>query len=478
MNKNLLYLALVLLISCLLLVSCIEAQEAPVAPNTTSEIAEGSKAELDAIEETPNEKADHNQNEIHIRFTIEADENLKNAITLLYQTYFTGETPAFVVSEGELIATQSYECKNPRPCVRSTFLPDSVLIKMSEVPDIDGFIAFAISTEGQEVLINAGELYRVVKIKDQAGNAAEITQPINRVISTNGSATSFIYSLQAQNRLVSASYLGARDPIGSAVMEKLDPRFPEIMGDEYFSQSDFNVEQAATLNPELIIASARTAWLDTVDQLGIEVFLFDAETPARLKDAMRLTGKIFGPNSEALAESWIAYYEQVVSLIQDQVAAIPEDQRPRVLFTGSEPLRVASGDMYQTDIIQAAGGISVSTELNGYWNDVDLEQVALWNPDVIIVPPYGGATVDAIIQNAEWQILDAVQGGYVYQMPKLVVPWDTPAPDSVLGIVWMAQLINSESLELDCASEADYFYNSFYNYPITTEEISSVCVFE
>jgi len=63
-------------------------------------------------------------------------------------------------------------------------------------------------------------------------------------------------------------------------------------------------------------------------------------------------------------------------------------------------------------------------------------------------------------------------------MPKLVVPWDTPAPDSVLGIVWMAQLIDSESLELDCASEADYFYNSFYNYPITTEEISSVCVFE
>jgi len=284
---------------------------------------------------------------------------------------------------------------------------------MPDVPEIDGFIACAISTEGQEVLNNAGELDRVVKIKDQAGNAAEITQPINRVISTYGSATSFIYSLQAQNRLVSASYLGARDPKGSAVMEKMDPRFPEIMGDEYFSQSDFNVEQAATLNPELIIASARTAWLDTVDQLGIEVFLFDAETPARLKGAMRLTGKIFGPNSEALAESWIVYYEQVVSLIQDKVAAIPEDQRPRVLFTGTEPLRVASSDMYQTDIIQAAGGISVSSELNGYWNDVDLEQVALWNPDVIIVPPYGGATVDAIIQNAEWQILDAVQGGYV-----------------------------------------------------------------
>lgn len=472
MSKHTLNLAIVVLISSLVLVSCTQAQDSQIRTDTSSNIADSTKDDLDSIEETDDQKV------APTRFTIEADENLKNAMTLLYQSYFSGETPNFVVSGGDLQATQSYVCNHPRPCVWNTFLPDSVLIKLSESQEIDDFIAYSISPEGQQVLINAGELDLVVNLIDQAGNSAEIAQPINRVISAYGSATSFIYSLQAQDRLVSASYLGARDPKGAAVMGKMDSRFPEIMGDEFFSQTDFNVEQAATLNPDLIITSARTSWLDTVDELGIEVFLVDAETPSRLKEAMRLTGTLFGPNSAAMAESWITYYEQIVSLIQEQVVAIPEENRPRVLFTGTEPLRVASGEMYQTDIIQAAGGVSVSSELKGYWNDVDLEQVALWNPDVIIVPPYGGASVEAITQSAEWQLLDAVQEGQVFQMPKLVVPWDTPAPDSILGIIWLAQLINSEYVGLDCVSETDYFYNSFYNYPITTEELSSVCVFE
>ena len=76
---------------------------------------------------------------------------------------------------------------------------------------------------------------------------------------------------------------GGRDPLGAAVMEKIDPRFPALMGDDYFSQDDFNIEQAAILEPELIVTSARTAWLESVAQLDIPVFLYDAETIDRLK---------------------------------------------------------------------------------------------------------------------------------------------------------------------------------------------------
>ena len=64
----------------------------------------------------------------------------------------------------------------------------------------------------------------------------------------------------------------------------------------------------------------------------------------------------------------------------------------------------------------------MSVELSGYWNDVDLEQIAIWDPDVIIVPPYGGATVETITESPEWQILNAVQSGHVYQMPNWSFP--------------------------------------------------------
>jgi len=131
--------------------------------------------------------------------------------------------------------------------------------------------------------------------------------------------------------------------------------------------------------------------------------------------------------------------------------------------------------MYQTTIIETAGGVSVSRDLFGYWNDVNLEQVAVWNPDIIIVPPYGGASVDAIIENPEWNIVLAAEKGRVYRMPKLVVPWDTPTPDSVLGIIWMAEIVHPELIDLRCANETEYFYKTFYNYALSKDEAINIC---
>jgi iron complex transport system substrate-binding protein len=344
-----------------------------------------------------------------------------------------------------------------------------------KTPMFVALLIMPLSPDGQQIFIDLGELPSVVTLTDQAGNALEIQQPVRRVISAYGPSTAIVYSINAWDRLVAASYLGARDPQGAAAMERIDPRFPTLVGDDYFSQSEFNLEQAATLEPDLVIGGARSGWADSVSQLGIQVFLMEAETPDQLKEAMLLIGQLFGPHAHAKAQAWVAYYDWVTENITIDTAHLTQAERTRVLFTGTEPLRVASGEMYQTDIIQAAGGISVSAELSGYWNDINLEQVAIWDPDVIIVPPYGGASVSAITDSAEWQILPAVQAGKVYRMPKLVVPWDTPAPDSVLGMIWMAGRINPGLISFDCGEEADYFYNTFYNYAISGDEIAAIC---
>lgn len=408
-------------------------------------------------------------------FTIQADQELQPALTALYQAVYDGEEPAFVGTEADLIATTAEDAPADISDTTVYFLPDAVLIPAAEMPDVAEFIAFAISPNGQEVLIEEGELPATVTLTDQAGNVVEIPQPVRRVISAHGPTTSFLYGVGAEDLLVAASYLGARDPVGKAALTRIDPRSEEISADDYFSQETFNVEEAARLDPDLIVASARTQWLDVVAELEIQTFLFEAETPERLKEAMWSTGQMFGPAATAQAEEWISYYDETFASVVEQTSSLSDEERVRVLFTGTEPLRIASGDMYQTAMIEAAGGVSVSEELTGYWNDVNLEQIAIWVPDVIIVPPYGGATVEAITDSPEWQILEAVQEGRVYQMPKLVAPWDTPAPDSVLGIIWLAEKLYPDLEGLDCATETEYFYNTFYDYAISGEEVDALC---
>jgi iron complex transport system substrate-binding protein len=99
----------------------------------------------------------------------------------------------------------------------------------------------------------------------------------------------------------------------------------------------------------------------------------------------------------------------------------------------------------------------------------------LWNPDVIFVPTYGGATVEAIIDADEWAILDAVRNRRVYQLPMFISPWDTPLPDSILGIIWMAETLYPDQIDLNCESEVTTFYNTFYDYTISEEEAQQLC---
>jgi iron complex transport system substrate-binding protein len=468
MKKHLTHLSLLFLAVMLLITACSPA----ATPTPTATEA----TEPPVVEETATEATEAPTTDA--RFTIQAAEDLQPALTALYQAFFADEVPAFVESDGDLLAAAPADDEFVPAEIPAAFLPDAVLLPQSDSADITDFIAFAISPAGQQILIDAGALPATITVTDQGGNVVELAQPINSLMSTYGPVTAMVYGVDGETPLVAASYLGARDAFGSAAMANIDPRFEDLSGDEFFSQTEFNLEEAARLDPDLIVTSLRTEWLDTAAELGIPFVLYDAETPERLEEAMLLTGSLFGPHAAFQAETWVDYYDWITQMILAETETIPDEDRPTVLFTGTDPQRIASGDMYQTSLIEIAGGVSVSADLTGYWNDVNMEQIAAWDPDVIIVPPYGGASVEAITDNPDWQILTAVQEGRVYRMPKLVAPWDTPAPDSVLGITWLAQRLFPELGTPDCAEQADYFYNTFYNYAISAEEIDTICAID
>lgn len=336
------------------------------------------------------------------------------------------------------------------------------------------FLRFATGPDGQQIAIDLGLLPAAVEVVDQSGATVRVPQPVRRIASPYSIATYYVYGVGAADRLVVAGYLGARDPEGKAGMLKLDPNFEAIANAvSTFNQREANIEELAALHPDLILASTRTGWLDAAAALGVPILLFEGESPQALQDAMSLIGAVLGPHAAYQAGQFNAYYSRTLAAILAQTQSIAEPLR--VYFSGTEPLRVASGDMYQTDMVEAAGAVSVAADLIGYWNDVNLEQIALWNPDVILFVPYGGANAEAFSEAAEWSAIRAVRDGRVYRLPKLAAPWDTPVPDSILGIIWIAQTLYPDQVSLDCAAEAMTFYRQFYSYSMGEEEAQSLC---
>ncbi|MCZ7546322.1 MAG: ABC transporter substrate-binding protein [Anaerolineae bacterium] len=246
-------------------------------------------------------------------FTIQADADLQPALEALYSSLSGGGTLTFVDEGGDLLATADAEALAAAfDGMPAYFLPGAGLAPLGDNADAQAFIDFAVSVDGQAALIAAGFLPEVVTITDQGGNEIAIPQPVRRILTPYAIGTYLIYGVNAEDRLVAANYLAARGRAGEN-LTRIDPRFPDLSSVMEMGQDEINIEEAAAQEPDVILTSTRTAWIDAMRELGILLVLYEGETPEALKESVLLTAAFLGPDAQARAEAWVEHYDDVVA---------------------------------------------------------------------------------------------------------------------------------------------------------------------
>lgn len=151
-----------------------------------------------------------------------------------------------------------------------------------------------------------------------------------------------------------------------------------------------NTEALIQLAPDVIISSNEKGNADTItEKTGIPVVVIPITDQVFDEDVYR-TLSIIGEvlNHQEKSEDMIAYIKSIESDLQSRVAAIPEDERPKVYlgavnFKGSHGIEGTEAG-YPPFAVLGLKNVADEMGQKGAF-DIDVEKIHQWDPDVVFL---------------------------------------------------------------------------------------------
>src|SRR5215475_4003397 len=270
----------------------------------------------------------------------------------------------------------------------------------------------------------AGEAVDRRSFTDGLGRAVSITANPQRIISLAPNVTEILFALGLESRVVGVtSYCDfpdaakAKDKVG----DTLRP----------------NLEKIISLKPDLVVVSTASQLENLtlrLDQLAIPVYVTNPRTAPDVVASIRNLGEVTG-TSERAAEV-AKGMESRISAVEQRVKNLPRPSVFYVLQTG--PLITAGRNTFINDLINIAGGKSISGDETADYPQFSRETVVARAPEVIVAPSSHGAEfVKESELRRDFAVTPAIRSNrIVWVTPDLV---DRPGPRIVEGLEQLAE---------------------------------------
>jgi len=229
-----------------------------------------------------------------------------------------------------------------------------------------------------------------------------------------------------------------------------------------------NLENVARLAPDLVldVGSTTAAYVSLADQVQEQTHIPAVLIGGRLAETpttLRTIGDLLGVSSRA--EALAGYAEAVLGRVQGAITQIPPEGRPSI-YVGRGPtgLETAAAGSIASEVVDLLGARNVVGKDSASRTIVEVspEQLLAWQPDVILA-------IDrrfhaAIRTDPVWRQLKAARAGSTHRVPALPFSWldDPPAPNRLIGLLWLGKLLYPALFPQDIRREARRFYALFY----------------
>ncbi|NCB52595.1 MAG: ABC transporter substrate-binding protein [Clostridia bacterium] len=305
---------------------------------------------------------------------------------------------------------------------------------------------------------------------DGVGREVELPADIQHIALSGPLAQNVVFAL-APDRIVAAA-----TPWEDAAKPYIDQKYWNlpITGQLYGSFYPLDPEVLISVEPDVVIdiGEAKGSIKEDLDsfqkQTGIP-HIFIPGTLETMPEAYRQLGEILNMPDEAEV---LSTFCQKALDSADKLASLPANKKVKMLYIlGEEGLNVIGRGSFFGEIVdKLAVNLAVvdnpASKSSG--NEVDMEQLLLWNPDLIVFE--ANTVYGKVGSNPDWQRMKAVADGNYYELPFGPYRWMGPSVDRYLGLMWLGSLLYPEQADYDLKAQVTEFFKLFYHCDLTSEQ--------
>lgn len=312
---------------------------------------------------------------------------------------------------------------------------------------------------------------------DSLGREVELPATLERICPSGHTAQQVLLTM-APDKMVGLSQALTDDQLAIFGDQFKDyPVFGAVLG----ATDDFNREAVAAAAPQVIIDTGEVkndteqSLNDLQEQLGIPVVFVEAY----LDDygaAYKTLGELLG--MEDRGQELSDYCTKVYNEVKDTMATIPESERANVAYLlGDSGLNAIAKTSVQAQVVDmVANNVVVVEDASGKGNgnEVSLEQIAVWDPQVILFQK--NSIYDTVGDDAAWAGISAIANDQFYEVPS--DPWcwmnNPPTVNQLMGMQWLPRLLYPDKFQDSIQDVTKAYYSTMYGYDLSDAELSEL----
>jgi iron complex transport system substrate-binding protein len=314
---------------------------------------------------------------------------------------------------------------------------------------------------------------RAATVTDATGRELPIPAKVARVFPAGPPAAILLYTLAPDLLL---GWPRANRPEECAYMLPDVCARPEV-GRITGRGNTANLESVIALKPDLIldVGSTSATFFSLAErvqqQTAIPYALLDGRFDA-IAATYRKLGELTGRQNDS--EKLARYADDTIKATTGRIAAIEASARPRVYYArGPRGLVTGLGGSINVETIEMLARNVAGGNQGGLAN-VSIEQVLLWNPDVIVTIDQEFAA--SVRGDPAWSAVKAVRDSRVHLSPKMPFGWVDfpPSINRLIGLWWLAKILYPDKFPEDIRVLTRDFYTMFYHRTPSDAQIDQV----